>query len=352
MLYGLPACLVAGAVPVGGAARHGAGRVGRVVGRRRGDRRRAAASRPRRGRGSAGCSCSWWRSLVAGAARRRPGCDDGRAMAVHLLTGDDESILRAAVSDLVHELVGDGDRSLMVDEFDGDDVELRAIVDAAQTPPFLTERRVVVARDIGRFTRRRPGAARRPTSAIRWRAPSWCSSAAAAGCPRRSPTPSSGPAATSRSTDPPHAGAGPPGLDRRPRRRGRRAARRAGRSAGRRAARRGRRTPRRPAGHAGGDVRRRPPLRPSTTSSRSSARRGGVPPWELTDAIDAGDTATALGAARPHERGRRAPPAAAHGDPPRPLRPAGPPRRRRGRLARPRPPRCSGSSRASRPGRR
>ena len=74
------------------------------------------------------------------------------AMAVHLLTGDDESILRAAVGDLVHRLVGDGDRSLVVDEFDGEDYELRAVVDAAQTPPFLTDRRVVVARGVGRFT--------------------------------------------------------------------------------------------------------------------------------------------------------------------------------------------------------
>jgi DNA polymerase-3 subunit delta len=73
-------------------------------------------------------------------------------MGVHLMTGSDESILRAAVSDLVHELVGDGDRSLMVDEFDGEDYELRGVVDAAQTAPFLTERRVVVARDVGRFT--------------------------------------------------------------------------------------------------------------------------------------------------------------------------------------------------------
>ena len=73
-------------------------------------------------------------------------------MSVHLLTGDDESMLRAAVSELVHELVDGGDRSLMVDEFDGEDVEVRAIVDSAQTPPFLTERRVVVARDVGRFS--------------------------------------------------------------------------------------------------------------------------------------------------------------------------------------------------------
>lgn len=72
-------------------------------------------------------------------------------MGIHLVTGDDESVLRAHVHDLVKQLVGDADRSLMVDEFDGDEYELRAVADAAQTPPFLTERRVVVARDVGRF---------------------------------------------------------------------------------------------------------------------------------------------------------------------------------------------------------
>src|ERR1043165_71795 len=73
-------------------------------------------------------------------------------MAVHLITGDDESLLLTAVSDVVHRLVGDGDRSLMVDEFDDDEYEVRSVVDAAQTPPFLTESRVVVARGIGRFS--------------------------------------------------------------------------------------------------------------------------------------------------------------------------------------------------------
>ena len=72
-------------------------------------------------------------------------------MATHLITGDDESLLLTAVSELVHRLVGDGDRSLMVDEFDGEEYETRAVVDAAQTPPFLTESRVVVARGVGRF---------------------------------------------------------------------------------------------------------------------------------------------------------------------------------------------------------
>jgi DNA polymerase III subunit delta len=73
-------------------------------------------------------------------------------MSVHLLTGDDESLLSSALSDLVHRLVGDGDRSLMVDDFDGADYELTSVADAAQTLPFLTDRRVVVARGIGRFT--------------------------------------------------------------------------------------------------------------------------------------------------------------------------------------------------------
>lgn len=73
-------------------------------------------------------------------------------MAVHLITGDDESLVLSAVSDLVHRLVGDADRGLMVDDYDNDEYELRSVVDAASTPPFLTERRVVVARGVGRFT--------------------------------------------------------------------------------------------------------------------------------------------------------------------------------------------------------
>lgn len=72
-------------------------------------------------------------------------------MAVQLLTGDDEALLAGAVSELVQQLVGDSDRSLMVDDFDREDYEARQLVDAAQTPPFLTERRVVVGRGVGRF---------------------------------------------------------------------------------------------------------------------------------------------------------------------------------------------------------
>lgn len=72
-------------------------------------------------------------------------------MTVSLITGDDPSLVVAAVGDLVRTFVGDGDRTMMVDDFDGDDYELGAAVDAAQTPPFLTPTRVVVIRGLGRF---------------------------------------------------------------------------------------------------------------------------------------------------------------------------------------------------------
>ena len=72
-------------------------------------------------------------------------------MACYLITGSDESLVLTAVSDLVKQLVGNGDRSLMVDDFDGDEYEMGSLVDSAQTPPFFTEARVVIARNISRF---------------------------------------------------------------------------------------------------------------------------------------------------------------------------------------------------------
>lgn len=73
-------------------------------------------------------------------------------MGVHLITGDDDSLVMSAVTELVHRLVGDGDRTLMVDDLDGDEIDVSSIVEAAQTPSFLTERRIVVARGVGRFS--------------------------------------------------------------------------------------------------------------------------------------------------------------------------------------------------------
>ena len=70
---------------------------------------------------------------------------------VVLLTGGDEVLLSSARTALVAELVGDADPTLVVAELAGDDYEMRELVDAAQTPPFLTDFRVVVGRGMSRF---------------------------------------------------------------------------------------------------------------------------------------------------------------------------------------------------------
>lgn len=71
----------------------------------------------------------------------------------YLVKGDDPALRAEAVRALLDELVGDGDRSLMVEEFDvpGDLPDTSAAVDAARTPPFLTERRIVVVRDVSAY---------------------------------------------------------------------------------------------------------------------------------------------------------------------------------------------------------
>ena len=70
----------------------------------------------------------------------------------YLVRGNDDVAVGDALRTLVAELVGDGDAGLIVEELAGDDYEIRAVVDAAQTPPFLSDRRVVVARAVGRFS--------------------------------------------------------------------------------------------------------------------------------------------------------------------------------------------------------
>lgn len=78
---------------------------------------------------------------------------------VHLVRADDTVLLAAAVKELVTELVGDGDRSLLVEELTessyktDEGFEITVLVDAAQTSPFLTPRRIVVGREIGCFTK-------------------------------------------------------------------------------------------------------------------------------------------------------------------------------------------------------
>lgn len=72
---------------------------------------------------------------------------------IHLVRGSDPVLVSEAVSALVDELVGNADRSFVLDEFAGDDFDLGAVVDAASTPPLFGDRRVVVARGAGRFSK-------------------------------------------------------------------------------------------------------------------------------------------------------------------------------------------------------
>lgn len=71
----------------------------------------------------------------------------------YLVKGDDAVLRAEALRALVTELVGDADRSLVVEEFDppADDPDTAGPVDAARTPPFLTERRVIVVRDVSGY---------------------------------------------------------------------------------------------------------------------------------------------------------------------------------------------------------
>ena len=81
-------------------------------------------------------------------------------MALRLILGDDPVLVGEAVSTTIDELVGDGDRSLMLEilseaEYRTDEgtFEPARLLDAARTPPFLTDKRVVVGRHASRWTR-------------------------------------------------------------------------------------------------------------------------------------------------------------------------------------------------------
>jgi DNA polymerase-3 subunit delta len=72
----------------------------------------------------------------------------------YLVKGDDASLVAQEVRTLLAQLVGDRDQSLVVEEAGGpvgEDVNVAAVVDACLTPPFLIDRRVVVLRDAGRL---------------------------------------------------------------------------------------------------------------------------------------------------------------------------------------------------------
>ena len=74
------------------------------------------------------------------------------ALPAYLVRGEQPVLLADAVKHLVAELAEGGDAGLLTEELSGDEYTVGALVDAAQTPPFFGDRRIVVARDVGRFS--------------------------------------------------------------------------------------------------------------------------------------------------------------------------------------------------------
>ena len=72
---------------------------------------------------------------------------------VHLVRGDDPSLVAQAVRDVLAVALEGRDPATAVEEHGTgpDDIDVGAVVDALTTPPFLVDRRVVVVRDAGRL---------------------------------------------------------------------------------------------------------------------------------------------------------------------------------------------------------
>jgi len=93
----------------------------------------------------------------AGPAPRAPaaGASEEGEVPVWLVKGEDPIVVAQEAHRLVTELVGEADPALCVEEFGGptaDQLDVGAVVDACTTPAFLVARRVVVVRDAGRLT--------------------------------------------------------------------------------------------------------------------------------------------------------------------------------------------------------
>jgi DNA polymerase III subunit delta len=87
------------------------------------------------------------------AARATTKAPNGES-SVYLVRGDDPSLVGQAVHELLGELVGERDAATVAEEHGGPgtpDLDVGVIIDAVTTPPFITDRRVVVVRDAGRL---------------------------------------------------------------------------------------------------------------------------------------------------------------------------------------------------------
>src|ERR1700688_727058 len=89
------------------------------------------------------------------ASKATPGLVIGTApQPAYLVRGDDASLVGQQVHDLLGGLVGEHDAAMVVEELGGsgsDELDVGVVVDALTTPPFIADRRIVVVRDAGRL---------------------------------------------------------------------------------------------------------------------------------------------------------------------------------------------------------
>lgn len=72
--------------------------------------------------------------------------------AVYLVKGDDPILLAQAMNTTVDFVVGEDDASLIVEDLSADENAPAAAAESASTPSFLAPRRVIVIREVGRFS--------------------------------------------------------------------------------------------------------------------------------------------------------------------------------------------------------
>lgn len=224
-------------------------------------------------------------------------------MSVHLVKGSDPVLLGEAVGRLVGDLLGDRERSEVLEEFRGEEYDLSAVVMAACTVSMFG-RRMVVARELARFPVADLGPmidlVKDPPDEVDlvlvWDKPS-ASGARANPLPKRLTEAVAAGGGTVVDSSPPSGRARDAWVDEQLARAPVELS-----SGARRALR----------DTIGEDVHRLTGLldllgaaypgsdRPLTESDVAPFLddAGGVPPWELTDAIDSGDVATALGKLR------------------------------------------------------
>jgi DNA polymerase-3 subunit delta len=70
----------------------------------------------------------------------------------YFVKGDDSVLVAQALTATLEEVVGDDDPALILEDLSAEDAAPAAAAESAGTPNFLAPRRVIVIRDIGRFT--------------------------------------------------------------------------------------------------------------------------------------------------------------------------------------------------------